>query len=125
MRLSLAPQRNQAPSAAAAVKLVRDETSPLPESSAAVESLARRTRGHISQFGSDGASESHMPHRKYPVRLAKLPQELVGTVRSHSAGRAEPTRRRRWRKPQINVLRGAVFAVAFASLVLAASVSRT
>lgn len=48
---TLGPQRNQAVAAAETVALVLDEDSPLPESAADVEELARRLRGHFSQLG--------------------------------------------------------------------------
>lgn len=135
-------RRNQAVAAAETVALVLDEDSPLPESAACVEDLVRRLRGHVSQLGalasagepalrraqqlgSDSVPEGYMPSRVYLVRLAEATQELVATVRSHGVGPAQPTRRRRWRQPRINVLRGAVFVVAFACLILAASVPRT
>lgn len=135
------PQRSPAVAAAETVVLVLDEDSPLPESAVDVEELARRLRGHISQLGvvvppgasalrhaqqlgSVGVPGSHMPSRVYLVKLAEATQELVATVQAHGVDPAKPARKRRWRKPRINVLRGAVFAVAFACLVLAASVPR-
>ncbi|KUN38760.1 hypothetical protein AQJ27_43645 [Streptomyces olivochromogenes] len=117
------------------VTLVLGDDSPLPESAADVEDLARRLRGHVAQLGARTASgipvllraqrlcsesipEGYMPSRVYLVQLAEATQELVAYVE-----RVGP--RRRWRKPRINVLRGAVFAVALACLVWAASVPRT
>ncbi|WP_327370758.1 DUF6415 family natural product biosynthesis protein [Streptomyces sp. NBC_01217] len=139
---ALGPQRNQAVAAAETVTLVLDEDSSLPESAADVEELARRLRGHISQLGvmaspgepalcrahqvgSESVPDGYMPSRVYLVKLAEATQELVATVQAHGVGPPKPTRRRPWWKPQINLLRGAVFAVAFACLVLAASVPRT
>ncbi|MGW1614589.1 DUF6415 family natural product biosynthesis protein [Streptomyces sp. NPDC002285] len=43
--------RNQAVAAAETVALVLDEDSPLPETTADVEDLARHLRGHINQLG--------------------------------------------------------------------------
>ncbi|MGW9170913.1 DUF6415 family natural product biosynthesis protein [Streptomyces decoyicus] len=134
-------RRNQAVAAAETVALVLDEDSPLPESAADVEDLARRLRGHVGQLGflaapgepsllraqqlaSDRVPEGYMPSRVYLVRLAEVTRELVATVRSDGVGPALPPRRRRWRKLQINVLCGAVFGGVVACLVLAASVFR-
>lgn len=133
-------QRDQAVAAAETVALVLDEESPLPESAGDVEELARRLRGHISQLGvvvPPGASalrgaqqlasasvpDDYMPSRVHLVKLAEATQDLVATVRAHGVSPAVPTRRWRWRK-RINMLRGSVFAVAFACLFLAASVPR-
>ncbi|MFB6940766.1 hypothetical protein ACFWGL_08255 [Streptomyces sp. NPDC060286] len=66
-----------------------------------------------------------MPSRVHLVKLAEATQALVATVQAHGTAQAEPMRRRRWWKPRLNVLRGSVFAVAFALLALAASVPRT
>ncbi|MET9507794.1 DUF6415 family natural product biosynthesis protein [Streptomyces flavidovirens] len=128
--------------AAETVALVLDKDSSLPESAADVEELARRLRGHISQLGvvvppgastlrgaqqlaSAGLPDGYMPSRVHLVKLAEATQELVATMQAHGVSPAKPTRRRRWWKPRINVLRGSVFALAFACLVLAASVPRT
>ncbi|MBT2527815.1 hypothetical protein J7E91_20910 [Streptomyces sp. ISL-99] len=129
--------------AAETVALVLDEESPLPESAADVDELARRLRGHISQLevavppgastllgaqqlASEGVPDGYMPSRVHLVKLAEATRELVATVQAHGgAAPAKPTRRQqRWCKPRINVLRGWVFAIAFACLVLAASVPR-
>ncbi|MEU7723624.1 DUF6415 family natural product biosynthesis protein [Streptomyces tibetensis] len=135
-------QRDQAAAAAETVALVLDEESPLPESDSDVEELARRLRGHISQLGvevppgasalrgaqqlaSAGVPDGYMCSRVHLVKLAQATQELIAAVRTHGVGLAKPTRRGRWWKPRINVLRGSVFALAFACLVLAASVPRT
>lgn len=133
--------RNQAVAAAETVALVLDEDSPLPETTADVEDLARRLRGHINrlgvmlpkeepalrraqQLGSAGVPDGYMPSRAHLVQLAEAAQELVATVEAHGTGRAMRQRGRRWRTPPINLLRGTVFAIAFACLVLAASVPR-
>ncbi|MGW5215961.1 DUF6415 family natural product biosynthesis protein [Streptomyces sp. NPDC004051] len=119
-----------------------DEESPLPETSSDVEDLVRRLRGHIDQLGfmvpneepalrhaqqlgSARVPDGYMPSRVYLVQLAKATQELAATVGSCGSHRAKQQRgRRRW-TPRINVLRGAVFALALTCLVLAASVPRT
>ncbi|MFG3126685.1 DUF6415 family natural product biosynthesis protein [Streptomyces tendae] len=134
-------QRDQAVAAAETVALVLDEESPLPMSAGDVEELARRLRGHISQLGvvvppgasalrsaqqlaSAGVPDGYMPSRVHLVKLAEATQALVATLQAHGVDPAKPTRRRRCWKPRINVLRGSVFAVAFACLILAASVPR-
>ncbi|MFD7862276.1 DUF6415 family natural product biosynthesis protein [Streptomyces sp. NPDC059783] len=124
------------------VALVLDEAAPLPESADDVEDLARRLRGHISQLGlvlppeasslrsaqqlaSSGVPDGYMPSRVHLVKLAEATQALVAAVQTLGVDLAKPTPRRRWWKPGINVLRGSVFAVAFACLILAASVPRS
>ncbi|MFJ4695547.1 DUF6415 family natural product biosynthesis protein [Streptomyces sp. NPDC088766] len=134
-------RRNQAVAATETVALVLDEESPLPETAADVEDLARRLRGHINrlgvmvpketpvlrhaqQLGSAGVPDSYVPSRVYLVQLAKATQELTATVETCGSDRAKQQGERpRW-TPRINVLRGAVFALALACLVLAASVPR-
>ncbi|MFJ1652590.1 DUF6415 family natural product biosynthesis protein [Streptomyces sp. NPDC088337] len=138
-----APQRNQAVAAAKkTVTLLLGEDSPLPESAADVEDLVRLLRGHVSQLGartapgdpalvraqqlcSDSVPEGYVESRVYLVKLAKATQGLVAHVECGGPGRMRPKRRQRWWKPRINVLRGAVFAVALACLVWAASMPRT
>jgi hypothetical protein len=136
------PQRDRTLAAAETVALVLDEASPLPESAGDVEELARRLRGHISQLGavvppetsalrsaqqlgSEGVPDGYMPSRVYLVKLAEATHALVAAVQAHGVSPVQTARRRRWWKPQINLLRGAVFAVALACLVWAASVPRT
>ncbi|MEU4258428.1 DUF6415 family natural product biosynthesis protein [Streptomyces fradiae] len=136
------PQRDRTVAAAETVALVLDEASPLPENAGDVEELARRLRGHISQLGavvppetsalrsaqqlaSEGVPDGYMPSRVYLVKLAEATQALVAEVQAHGVKSVQTARRRRWWKPQINALRGAVFAVALACLVWAASVPRT
>ncbi|MFF3934372.1 DUF6415 family natural product biosynthesis protein [Streptomyces hirsutus] len=134
-------RRNQATATAETVALVLDEESPLPETAVDVEDLARRLRGHINQLGvmvsneepalrhaqqlgSAGVPDGYVPSRVYLVQLAKATQELAATVGTCGSHCAKQQRRRcRW-TPGINV-RGAVFALALACLVLAASVPRT
>ncbi|MGA5799304.1 DUF6415 family natural product biosynthesis protein [Streptomyces cellulosae] len=134
-------RRDQAMATAETVALVLDEESPLPETAADVEDLARRLRGHIhrlgvtvpketpvlrhaQQLGSAGVPDGYVPSRVYLVQLAKVTQELAATAETCGSDRAtQQGERRRW-TPRINVLRGAVFALALACLVLAASVPR-
>ncbi len=136
------PERDHVVAASETVTLVLGEDSPLPESAADVEDLVRLLRGHVAQLGartapgspallgaqrlcSERIPEGYMPSRVYLVQLAEATQELVAYVERVGPQAMLPGRRRRWRKPRINVLRGAVFAVALACLVLAASVPRT
>jgi hypothetical protein len=135
-----APPRNHVVAASKTVTLVQGEDSPLPESAADVEDLVRLLRGHVAQLGartapgnpallhaqrlcSDSVPEGYMPSRVYLARLAEATQELVAHLQRSGPDRTR--RKRRWWKPPINVLRGAVFAVAVACFVLAASVPRT
>lgn len=143
-RITMEPadvQRDPAVAAAETVVLVLGEDSPLPESASDVEELARLLRGHISQLGvvvppgvselqvaqqlsSAGVPDGYMPSRVHLVKLAEATQALVDAAQAHGVAPTEPTRRRRWWKPRINVLRGSVFAAAFAYLILAASEPR-
>ncbi|MDX2610918.1 DUF6415 family natural product biosynthesis protein [Streptomyces stelliscabiei] len=124
------------------VTLVLGEDSPLPDSAADVEDLVRLLRGHVAQLGaqtapgipallraqrlcSDSVPEGYMPSRVYLVRLAEATQELMAHVERGGPGPISVQGGRRWRKPTVNVLRGAVFALALACLVFAASVPRT
>ncbi|CAL9661357.1 DUF6415 family natural product biosynthesis protein [Streptomyces sp. enrichment culture] len=135
-------RRDQVVSAAETVTLVLGEDSPLPETAADVEDLALRLRGHINQLGaltssqeptllraqqlcSDGIPEGFLPSRVHLVNLAEATQELVVRVRHDDIRTTPPTRRWAWRKPQPNVLRGVVFALALACLMWAASVPQT
>ncbi|MFF8447786.1 DUF6415 family natural product biosynthesis protein [Streptomyces leeuwenhoekii] len=135
-------QRAQAVAASETVVLVLDKDSPLPESDADVEDLARRLRGHVhqlavmvspgrpvlrraQQLGSVSTPDGYMPSRVYLVMLAEATRELVATVQSHGVDPVEPMGGRRRRKLRINVLRGMVFAVALTCLFLAGSVPRT
>ncbi|WP_255292990.1 DUF6415 family natural product biosynthesis protein [Streptomyces niveus] len=134
-------QRDQAVAAAETVALVLGEDSPLPESASDVEELALRLHGHISQLGfvappessallgaqqlgSAGVPAGYMPSRVHLVKLAEATQALLAAVQAHGPTPVRQPQRGRWWKPRINVLRGSVFAVAFACLVLAASVPR-
>ncbi|WP_242435742.1 DUF6415 family natural product biosynthesis protein [Streptomyces sp. Root369] len=137
-----APERDHAVAASETVTLVLGEDSPLPECAADVEDLVRLLRGHVAQLGarttpgipavlraqrlcSDSIPEGYMPSRVYLVKLAEATRELMAHVERGGPGPIRSKRGRRWRKPQINVLRGAVFAVALACLVFATSVPRT
>lgn len=135
-------ERDQAVSATETVTLVLGEDSPLPETAADVEDLVLRLRGHVNQLGtlmpsqepallraqqlcSDGLPEGYMPSRVHLVKLAEATQALVAKIRLEDVGASRPARRlARW-KPQISVLRGAVFAIALTCLVWAVSVPRT
>ncbi|WP_405388065.1 DUF6415 family natural product biosynthesis protein [Streptomyces sp. NBC_01102] len=128
--------------AAETVALVLDGESPLPESASDVEELARRLRGHISRLGavappgatellgaqqvaSAGVPDGYVPSRVYLVELAEATRVLFATVQAlGGAATSKPTRRWRGWRPRINALRGSVFALAFACLILAASVPR-
>ncbi|MGW0999711.1 DUF6415 family natural product biosynthesis protein [Streptomyces sp. NPDC002523] len=135
------PERDHVVAASETVMLVLGEDSPLPESTADVEDLVRLLRGHVAQLGartapgipallraqqlcSDSLPEDYVPSRVYLVRLAEATQELTAYV---DRGGPEPISvegGRRWPRPTVNVLRGAVFALALACLVFAASVPR-
>ncbi len=135
-------ERDQAVSATETVTLVLGEDSPVPETAADVENLVLRLRGHVNQLGtmmpsqepallraqrlcSAGLPEDYLHSRVHLVRLAKATQELIAKIRLDDVGASRPARTlARW-TPQINVLRGAVFAVALTCLVWAASVPRT
>lgn len=137
-----APERDHMVAASETVTLVLGEDSPLPESAADVEDLVRLLRGHVAQLGartapgipallraqrlcSDSVPEGYVPSRVYVVRLAEATKELMAHVERGGPGPISVEGRRRWRKPTVNVLRGAVFAFALACLVFAASVPRT
>ncbi|WP_435058120.1 DUF6415 family natural product biosynthesis protein [Streptomyces sp. bgisy060] len=139
-----APARDHVVAASETVALVLGEDSPLPETATDVADLVRLLRGHVAQLGvrtapgaptllraqrlcSDSIPEDYVASRVYVVRLAEATRELVACVES---GEPEPVsvaggRRWRRRRPTVNVLRGAVFALALACLVFAASVPRT
>lgn len=137
-----APTRDHVVATLETVTLVLGEDSPLPDSAADVEDLVRLLRGHVAQLGaqtapgipallraqrlcSDSVPEGYMPSRVYLVRLAEATQELMAHVERGGPGPISVQGGRRWRKPTVNVLRGAVFALALACLVFAASVPRT
>ncbi|MFF3851382.1 DUF6415 family natural product biosynthesis protein [Streptomyces sp. NPDC002328] len=137
-----APERDLVVAASETVTLVLGEDSPLPESAADVEDLVRLLRGHVAQLGartapgipallraqrlcSDSVPEDYLPSRVYLVRLAEATQELMAHVERVDPGPISAMSGRRWRKPPVNVLRGAVFVLALACLVFAASVPRT
>ncbi|MFF0165345.1 DUF6415 family natural product biosynthesis protein [Streptomyces prasinus] len=137
-----APDRDHVVAASETVTLVLGEDSPLPESAADVEDLVRLLRGHIAQLGtrtapdvpallraqqlrSDSIPEGYVSSRVYLVRLAEATQELTAYVERGDPGPISGESGRRWPGPTVNVLRGAVFALALACLVFAASVPRT
>ncbi|NUV60198.1 hypothetical protein [Streptomyces sp. CAI-85] len=59
------------------------------------------------------------------VKLAEATQELMARVERGGPGPISATGSRSWPRPTVSVLRGAVFALALACLVLPASVPRT
>ncbi|MFD4574997.1 DUF6415 family natural product biosynthesis protein [Streptomyces sp. NPDC058417] len=139
---SLTAERDQVVAASETVTLVLGEDSPLPESPADVEDLVRLLRGHVAQLGArtvqgvpallraqqlcyESIPEGFVPSRVYLVRLAEATQELMAFVESGAPRTSRMKGRWHWRKPPLNVLRGAVFALALACLALAASVPRT
>ncbi|MFI8093387.1 DUF6415 family natural product biosynthesis protein [Streptomyces sp. NPDC086080] len=137
-----APERDHVVAASETVTLVLGEDSPLPESAADVEDLVRLLRGHIAQLGartapdvpallraqqlcSGSVPEGYVSSRVYLVRLAEATQELTAYVERGGPGPISGEGRQRWPRPTVNVLRGAVFALALTCLVFAASVPRT
>ncbi|AJE81543.1 hypothetical protein SLNWT_1167 [Streptomyces albus] len=137
-----AAERDHVVAATETVTLVLGEDSPLPESPADVEDLVRLLRGHVAQLGprtvqgtsallraqqlcSESIPEGYMPSRVYLVRLAEATRELTAHVASGAPDTGRVKGRWHWRKPPVNVLRGAVFTLALACLALAASVPRT
>lgn len=136
------PERDCVVAASETVTLVLGEESPLPESAADVEDLVHLLRGHVAQLGtrtapgipalqraqrlcSDSIPKDYVPSRVYLVKLAEATQELMGSVERNGTGQINVKGRRRWPMPTVNMLRGAVFAIALACLVFAASVPRT
>nr|WP_202514444.1 MULTISPECIES: DUF6415 family natural product biosynthesis protein [unclassified Streptomyces] len=133
--------RDQRAAAAETVLFVLGEDSPLPASATDVKDLVLRLRGHVQHLGplasptepallraqqlcSESIPDGYLPGRVHLVNLAVATQQLLAAAGNETAATVKSPRRRRWRKPPMNVLRGAVFALAFAVLVLAASVSR-
>ncbi|MFF4934534.1 hypothetical protein ACFY2H_37495 [Streptomyces griseofuscus] len=140
--VTAAPERDQVVAASETVELVLGEHSPLPESDADVVDLVRLLRGHVARLGartapgapallraqrlcSDSIPEGCTPSRVYLVSLAEATRELMAHVECGGPMPRGVERVGRWRMPTVNVLRGAVFALALAFLVFAASVPRT
>ncbi|MFD4613309.1 hypothetical protein ACFWOT_35650 [Streptomyces sp. NPDC058440] len=136
-----APERDHVVAASQTVTLVLGDDSPLRESAADAEDLVRLLRGHVAQLGartapgipallraqqlcSDSIPEDYVPSRAYLVRLAEATQELTAYVERGGPEPISVEGGRHWRRPTVNVLRGAVFALALACLVFAASVPR-
>ncbi len=133
-------RRDPAASATETVALVLGEDSPLPDTAADVEDLALRLRGHVSQLGALTPSQEPALLRAQQLCSGGLPpmatcpagfiwsgwprrpKTLSLPCRPTTWPPAKSVQRRRWWKPPINVLRGAVFALALACVVLAASV---
>ncbi|MDN3260799.1 DUF6415 family natural product biosynthesis protein [Streptomyces sp. CSDS2] len=125
--------------AAETVALVLDDNVPLPETSDDVETLAARLRIHISQLapvlparhpvvtlarelGSAALPDRYVSSRAHLVRLAEATRSLIEAVRRVGPGRWSPARLPG--RPSRNTVRVLVFAVALATLMLAASVPR-
>ncbi|MFJ9085898.1 DUF6415 family natural product biosynthesis protein [Streptomyces sp. NPDC102384] len=134
------PQRAETVAAAETVALVLDEGTPLPETNSDVEDLALRLRGHVNQLGvivameepallraqqlaSAEVPDGYMPSRVHLAQLAEATRELVAAVKARTECAERQQGCRRW-TPGINMLRGSVFVVALACLILAASVPR-
>ncbi|MFF7400671.1 hypothetical protein [Streptomyces murinus] len=140
--VTAAPERDHVVAASETVELVLGEHSPLPESTADVADLVRLLRGHVAQLGartapgipallhaqrlcSDSIPEGYVPSRVYLVGLAEATRELMAHVECGGSTPSSVEGVGRWRMPTVNVLRGAVFSLALACLVVAASVLRT
>ncbi|MGY3677385.1 DUF6415 family natural product biosynthesis protein [Streptomyces sp. TE33382] len=138
-----APSRDLAVAVTETVTLVLGEESPLPETEQDIVDLVRRLRGHVMQLGAvvlpgpalDHAREisggdlpdGYLPSRVYLRQLAEATQDLVRAANSPpqcEERRAPVPGRWRVRRPSRNALRGMVFAVAVAILIIAGSVPR-
>ncbi|WP_329430130.1 hypothetical protein [Streptomyces anthocyanicus] len=128
--------------AAQTVSLVLAEDAPLPDSDRDVNDLVHLLRGHVAQLGaltapgspallhaqqlcSDCIPEDYVPSRVYLVGLAEATHDLVAHVERGGPEPISAEGGRRWRRPTVNVLRGAVFVLALVCLIFAASVPRT
>ncbi|WP_250569799.1 DUF6415 family natural product biosynthesis protein [Streptomyces sp. CJ_13] len=137
------PSRDLAVAVTETVTLVLGEESPLPETEQDIVDLVRRLRGHVMQLGAvvlsgpalDHAREisggdppdGYLPSRVYLRQLAEATQDLVRAANfppQCEERRALGPGRWRVRRPSRNALRGMVFAVAVAILIIAASVPR-
>jgi hypothetical protein len=126
------------------VALVLEDGSPLPETAEDVHYLVQRLRGHVMVLGGglppsyaeDVLAEAHaaaeeempegfMPSRVYLVRLARITKALAEAAQAESSQHLPAQRTtglafRGW--PSRNTLRVVTFAIAMATLILAASV---
>lgn len=137
------PSRDLAAAVTETVTLVLGEESPLPETEQDVVDLVQRLRGHVIQLGAvalpgpalDRAREisggdlpdGYVPSRVYLRQLAEATQDLVRAANSppqRKVRRALGSGRWRVRRPGRNALRGMVFAVAVAILIIASSLPR-
>jgi hypothetical protein len=131
-------QRDRTVAAAETVALVLDDNV-LPETSDDVETLAARLRVHISQLApalparhpvatlalqlsSAVPPDGYVSSRAHLVRMAEATRSLITAVRRVGPGGWSPTRLRG--RPSRNTVRLLVFAMALATLILAASVPR-
>ncbi|MFD8882125.1 DUF6415 family natural product biosynthesis protein [Streptomyces erythrochromogenes] len=137
------PSRNLAAAVTETVTLVLGEESPLPETEQDIVDLVQRLRGHVIQLGTvalPGPALNHareisggdlpdgyVPSRVYLRQLAEATQDLVRAANSPpqcEVRRALGPGRWRVRRPSRNALRGMVFAVAVAILIIASSLPR-
>ncbi|MFD6464858.1 DUF6415 family natural product biosynthesis protein [Streptomyces goshikiensis] len=137
------PSHDIAAAANETVVLVLGEKSPLPETEQDVVDLVRRLRGHVMRLSTvvlpgpalDHARETsggdlpdgYVPSRVYLRQLAEATQDLVRAANSPpQCGKRRALGPGRWRvrRPSRNALRGMVFAVAVAILIIASSVPR-
>ncbi|MFF7097799.1 DUF6415 family natural product biosynthesis protein [Streptomyces rubradiris] len=140
-RVSRAPiaRRDRTVAAAETVALVLDDNVPLPETSDDVETLADRLRDHICQLApalpaghpvvtlarelsSAALPDGYVSSRAHLVSLAEATRSLIEAVRRAGPVGWSPTRLPS--RPSRNTVRVLVFAVALATLALAASVPR-
>ncbi|MFI0885376.1 DUF6415 family natural product biosynthesis protein [Streptomyces sp. DSM 40868] len=143
MRRTPIAQRDRTVAAAETVALVLDDNVPLPETSDDVETLAARLREHISQLApslptgdptvtraqrlsATTVPEGYVSSRVHLMHLAEATQSVITAVRGRGsvAGPASRLPGPRPRMPSRNTVRLLVFAVALATLILAASVPR-
>lgn len=142
-QLAASSCRRQTAAALETALLVLDENSPLPETDQGVQDLVLRLRGHVTQLGVTVPSgkrallvaqelcgapmpEGIMPSRVHVRRLAEAVRDLVAVAeeRGAVAPAASGSGRQLWR-PSLNVVRAAVFAVAFLVMAVASTVRPT